>query len=458
MNNMESTRIPAGDELLRLIIESAHDYAIFSMDPAGLVTSWNTGAARMMGWAPEEIMGRTADVIFTPEDRAARAPDQERFQAAVSGRANDDRWQQRKDGSRFWASGLMMRLEDPGAGFVKVLRDRTEQHLADERLRESEERFRLLATNVPQLVFRSLPDGNRTWPSPQWIEFTGLGVEQSLDLGWLDAIHPEDRGATLAAWRTAPAASEYYCEHRLRRHRDGQYRWHQTRARPIGTGERDWVGTMTDVHDLRALQDRQRVLMSELQHRTRNLLAITQTIATRTLRGADSLEAFEREFVHRLQALSRVQGLISGVDYQSVDIRDLLTAELQAHETWHSDADKVTLEGPALPLPASAAQALGLAFHELLTNAAKYGALAQDRGRLDVSWRIEQRGEERATRVEWKETGVTMPEGGRSRRGYGSELIERALPYQLGAETVLRFEPDGVRCTIDVILRERDNG
>jgi PAS domain S-box-containing protein len=455
-----AARAPAGDELLRLIIDSAQDYAIFSMDPSGVVTSWNSGAARLIGWASEEIVGRTADVIFTAEDRAAGGAEQERAQAAAAGRAEDERWQQRKDGTRFWASGLMMRLEDPAEGFVKILRDRTDQHFANERLRASEERFRLLATNIPQLVFRSLADGSRTWPSPQWIDFTGLGSEQSMGFGWLDALHPDDRDATLAAWQSAAASGEYYCEHRVRRRSDGQYRWHQTRARPIRTtagqpGE--WVGTMTDVHDLRGLQERQRVLMAELQHRTRNLLAIAQAIASQTLRRSDSLASFEHEFNHRLGALSRVQVLISGVDYRDVDLRDLLTAELQALDGQHLESGKATLDGPALPLPAQAAQVLGLALHELATNATKYGALAQPAGRLSVTWRVELREGGRLARVEWKETGVVLPKGPR-RVGYGSELITRALPYQLGAETKLLFEPDGVRCTIGVTLKDKPNG
>src|SRR5689334_11272483 len=191
-------RAPATDELLRLVIESAHDYAIFSMDSEGLVTSWNSGAERLTGWSAEEIVGRTADVIFTPEDRADGGPEQEREQAFATGRAEDERWQQRKDGTRFWASGLMMQLEDRSQGVTKILRDRTEHHLANERVRLSEERFRLLATNIPQLVFRGLSDGSRTWPSPQWIDFTGLGVEASLGLGWLDAIHPDAAPQRLA--------------------------------------------------------------------------------------------------------------------------------------------------------------------------------------------------------------------------------------------------------------------
>ena len=457
MYQSDAPRAPASDELLRLILESAHDYAIFSLDPTGLVTSWNSGATRMMGWTADDIMGRTADVIFVPEDRARQVPEHERSQAATKGRAEDDRWQQRKDGTRFWASGLMMRLDDPAQGFVKILRDRTDRHLVDELVRLSEERFRLLATNIPQLVFRGLSDGNRTWPSPQWIDFTGLGVAESLGYGWVDAIHPEDRADTIDAWRTGESSGEYYCEHRVRRRSDGQYRWHQTRARPIrGTGGEitDWVGTMTDVHEMRGLQERQRVLMAELQHRTRNLLAMVQAVATQTLRRSESLGSFEREFNHRLGALGRTQGLVTGLDYHNVDLRDLLTAELRAHDGSHLDAGRITLEGPALQLATVEAQALGLALHELATTAVKYGALAKANARLAVTWHVEQHGTTRKARLEWKESGVTLPADTPRRSGYGRELIERALPYQLGAATRLAFEPDGVRCVIEIALKE----
>jgi PAS domain S-box-containing protein len=460
MDTCPQSRSPASEELLRLLVESAHDYAIFSMDSAGLVTSWNSGATRLMGWTADEIMGSTADVIFTSEDRAASVPDLERSQALLTGRAEDERWQERKDGTRFWASGLMMSLNDPAEGFVKILRDRTEKHLADEQLRASEERFRLLATHIPQLVFRCRSDGSRTWPSPQWIEFTGVGFAESLEMGWLDGLHPDDREGARAGWRTAEHTGEYYHEHRVRRQSDGQYRWHQTRAKPILAGHgagTDWVGTMTDVHDLRGLQERQKVLVAELQHRTRNLLAMAQSIATQTLRRSPSLETFEKEFDQRMRALGRVQSLVTGTDYQNVNLRDLIVAELQAYDLMSTKSDRVSIEGPATLLPPRAAQTLGLSLHELTTNAVKYGALSKPGGRLSVNWRIEAYAGGRRVLLKWKESGIAL--GSRpARTGFGRELIERALPYQLGAETRLLFEPDGVHCTIGVPLKEERDG
>src|SRR5258708_34687370 len=119
----------------------------------------------------------SAAIISPPEDRPNRAPEREPARASLDGSALDERWHQRKDGARFWASGLLVRLREADKGFVKISRDRTEQHEASRRLRENEERFRLLATSIPQLVFLTRPDGERTWASPPWIEFTGLSLQ-----------------------------------------------------------------------------------------------------------------------------------------------------------------------------------------------------------------------------------------------------------------------------------------
>jgi len=126
-------------ERMRLMLENAVDYAIFSVDLARRVTSWNAGAERLLGYSEREILGRSADVIFTEEDRAADAPAEEARIALAEGRAADDRLHQRKDGSRFWASGALMRMHGgDGAviGLVKVLRDQSEQRAAQQELEQ----------------------------------------------------------------------------------------------------------------------------------------------------------------------------------------------------------------------------------------------------------------------------------------------------------------------------------
>lgn len=153
------------EERLRLVLDSASDYAIFATDPDRRVVTWNAGAERLLGWAEGEVVGRSADVIFTPEDREGGAPAAEAARALAEGRAENERWHVRKDGTRFWASGLVMPLRDsaggPGAppiGLLKVMRDRTERRLAEEALRARERRLRLLADTAAGLLAAADPD------------------------------------------------------------------------------------------------------------------------------------------------------------------------------------------------------------------------------------------------------------------------------------------------------------
>jgi PAS domain S-box-containing protein len=134
------------DKQLRLIVDSATDYAILSTDLKGRVTSWSNGAERLLGFCADEMHGRSADVIFTPEDLAQGAPDQERQTALRDGRAEDERWHQRKDGSLFWASGLLMPLKGEGGrpiGFAKFMRDRTAHRRTEEALDDATRGLRL---------------------------------------------------------------------------------------------------------------------------------------------------------------------------------------------------------------------------------------------------------------------------------------------------------------------------
>jgi two-component sensor histidine kinase len=217
-----------------------------------------------------------------------------------------------------------------------------------------------------------------------------------------------------------------------------------------GGGGEEWVGTSTDIHELRGLQSRQQILLAELQHRTRNLLALVQAMARRTLRSAGSFKEFAEMYESRLAALSRVQSVIASTGDDTVNLRLLVEAELEAHQ---GDAsDRISVAGPDIEIPTSSAQTLALAIYELATNAVKHGAIGQPHGHLAVTWRLETgRVQPGRLVLEWRERGVAMPDAASPRRkGYGSELIEKALPYQLSAETSIYFGADGVHCTIAV--------
>jgi two-component sensor histidine kinase len=216
------------------------------------------------------------------------------------------------------------------------------------------------------------------------------------------------------------------------------------------------------------LQDRLRVLVAELQHRSRNLVSVVQGVSERTLATSETLEDFRGRFRPRLDALSRVNSLLSRIEEgDRITFDQLLQTELQAHGVigFDGQGEQVSLKGPnGIRLRSATVQTFALAIHELATNALKYGALFRPEGRLEVKWSLlPGKGGEQRLRVDWRESGVA-PEWhdgsppavaidgvpARRRQGYGRELIEKALPYQLKALTTYELTPQGVHCTIIV--------
>ena len=304
---------------MRLIVQNARDYAIFTMDADGCVTDWWDGAEAVFGYTREEMVGRDARVLWTPEDWAKGEADREMRMARVEGRAPNVRWHVRKGGGRVFIEGVMTRL---GEGFLKVGQDVTERHRAEER---------------------------------------------------------------------------------------------------------------------------QRLLLAELQHRVRNIMAMMRSVARRTGDTAESADDYARHLDGRISAMTRTQALLTRNVGAGVDLQNLLLDELEAQAT---PSDKVVLRGPDVPLSPKAAEIFTLAVHELATNAVKYGALSQEGGRIDISWEIEPDDEgPRWLRICWTERGVRL-DGGPRREGFGTELITRRVPYELKGEGTIQFRDTGLAAVI----------
>jgi two-component system CheB/CheR fusion protein len=203
----------------------------------------------------------------------------------------------------------------------------------------------------------------------------------------------------------------------------------------------------------RELVQSQAVLIRELQHRTRNLIGVIGSLMRRTIVGSASLQDFQERFERRLAALARVQDLLSrDAPGPGLTFDELVRAELSAHGG--AEGEQITLDGPSgIWLPCDTVHTFALAIHELATNASKYGALSSA-GHLLVRWGLHDTADsdEALLRVEWIESGVRIPpsSAGANRGGYGRELIERALPYQLNARTSFEIGADGVRCSIEL--------
>lgn len=185
------------------------------------------------------------------------------------------------------------------------------------------------------------------------------------------------------------------------------------------------------------------VITREFDHRIKNLLSVVVAIARQTASTAETPATFTAEFEERIQAMVRTHQMLVDTGWTTVALNDLLEAHLEPYR--NTESAFVSLSGPPVTLSSRQTQSLGMALHELATNAAKYGAFSVEQGRLDVTWSID--GDGKTCRIVWREDGladVAEPE----RVGFGSTIMERVLPAELNGSVTRDFSPTGLHCTI----------
>lgn len=457
-------RLRASEALFRQFAETSPDVIwirdaetlLFDYVSPAFATVYGTDIAEMQGRNDLDAWNR----LIVPEDRdsALTSIRRVRFGESVT---HEFRILRPPDGEIRWVRDTTFPLFDAEGRVERVAgigQDVTDLKRAEAAEAESARRFRTLAEGIPQLVWRSAEDGNWTWASPQWCAYTGQTEAQSRGWGWLDPVHPEDRAGSRSAWADAATTGLLQSDCRIRDHASDSYRWFQTRAVPVHAADGtivEWLGTSTDVQDLHAMRDRLSILVAELQHRTRNLMAVISAVTDRTFATTDSMLEFKNRIRSRFGAISRASSLLSRLDWnQRITFAELLQSEFLGHGIDVGEGlMRITLHGPEeVRLRSSSVQTLALALHELLANALTLGALSAPEGQLAVEWQVsDSEDSQRHLRVDWTETS---PSGGPRpddrQAGFARELIERALPYQFGASTRYDLLPHGLHCRIDL--------
>jgi len=259
---------------------------------------------------------------------------------------------------------------------------------------------------------------------------------------WTRRLHPEEKAQVLAAIEEALSGKTpvYHLEHRMR-HKDGHYVWvldsgcvveRDAEGRPILM-----TGTLLDISERRETEQRIRVLMREMDHRAKNLLAVVYSLIN--LMKADDLPAFKEALLGRVQALGHVHSLLSRNAWDGVELGQLVATETAAY---HSDTTpRIDAQGPGVTLRPAAAQAVAMIVHELMTNSAKYGALSAQSGLVRFDWRID---EDRDVHLTWEESGgphVAPP----ARRGFGATLLNTMIKDQLDGTVTAHWRRHGAR-------------
>lgn len=212
------------------------------------------------------------------------------------------------------------------------------------------------------------------------------------------------------------------------------------------------VITFVDVTPVTRAEERQRLLLAELQHRVRNTLGVVRSIARRSAETSSTVEEYASHLDGRLNAFARTQGLVTRDPEGGVDLEFLVVEELLAYNA--REGEQMRVAGPMVRFQAKAAETFALAIHELATNALKYGALSRPDGRVEITWRLEKDRDPAMFLFQWRERGgppVKPP----PRKGFGTELLERTLAFELKGDTALAFDPAGLECSIAIPLSKR---
>ena len=328
-----------------------------------------------------------------------------------------------------------------GRAVMRRLRARRESLFAARQLGESESRFSALADAIPNIAWSTDRNGRIDYVNSRWSEYTGT-PEGTLPSAEMDFMHPDDREGAQRKWEECFAVGQpFEHEHRLR-NAAGEYRWMLSRAAPMLADDGSvahWFGTMTDVHDVHVLSESRDLLGKELSHRIKNIFAVITGLISLHARRTPEHKPFADELVETLQALGRAHEFVrpgSGTETRD-SLKGLLAMIFRPYRS--RGRDLVRVSGDDAAISPRVATPVALIFHELATNAAKYGALSHDDGEVDLT--IVDQGD--TLLITWREHGnLSTDEGGSS--GFGTRLIDMSVKGQLQGTWERRYESHGL--------------
>jgi PAS domain S-box-containing protein len=456
----------ASDEILELL-----PIATSVCDSAGRILQYNQRAVELWGRAPEP--GQTHDE-FTAACKFFSAsghvlPRSKLAEVLQTGKAITDEevMVQRTDGKTiavllnidplFDAKGKLV-------GAINCFQDVTERKRmvdaldrSQHDLREQEERWAATYEHAAIGIVELDAEGRFIRVNEAICSIVGGTREELLSWRLQGRTHPDDRDVDDELYRRQVAGDIgfYSIEKRFIR-RDGRVIWIAVRSSTVRDSAGHFlygVRVVQDVTERKEAEERQKLLIDELNHRVKNTLATVQSLATQTARGTDSPEAFRKAFEGRLIALSQAHDQLTRRHWTSADLRDIVEGATAPHLARAPDApDRVAIEGEPITVTPRVALTLALGLHELTTNASKYGALSVPVGHIDIRWRIE-RGDAQPPLLwlQWREHGgpkVAVPE----RQGFGTRFIEGSVASELQGKAELDYDPAGLVCTMQIPL------
>jgi len=488
-------RLAQERDQLAAIVAATHD-SIIGWTFDGIITSWNPASENLYGFTAAEAVGQSVAILVPPEGMDAWHVSAAELRAGKFLVGHETKCMH-KDGHRIDVSMTVSPVYDVDGkmnGFATIARDITEARRAQSALATRSRQLEALATlghdglaatDLQQLMDRAVE-----------LVAEGLGVEFANVLE-LDAtkqwmIHRAGYGwkRPYVGQRIVPADSRFLAGYMLPEAPrvvvvadfDKESRFlrspaliehkvvssmgvvipgegdkpygvlgvHSARRRSFSHQDADFILNVANVLaaalQRKRAEDQQGFMLSELEHRVKNTLAVVQAIVALTARNAQGTEQLVAALTGRIDALARSHALLTGRRWDACDLRDLVEQALDPYR--RAAPNVVSARGPLVRVRPRAALALGMILHELATNAAKYGALADNLGRLDLDWAVSETDDQKEVRLSWIESGLSGVKPP-AREGFGTTLIKRSIALALSGAATFDYTPSGLHCVLE---------
>jgi PAS domain S-box-containing protein len=448
-------------ERLRVTMESAVDFVIITMGKDRIVEQWNTGAERIFGYTVDEMQGKSADILFTDEDRAHNAPEQEIQSALKEGYAIDERWHQRKDGSRFYMSGVVRPIYNPElTGFVKVGRDITSQKDAEQQLRMLEERNRIALQSAEMASWDwNVKENKVLWNEQHYIL---LGMEPDLEAKttdyFLQFLHPNDKNQVENALRNAMEESGIYkAEFRIRRKDNNEVRWMSGFGRAIEWNDQKvsrMVGVLYDITERKNLEQQREDFLNIASHELKTPVTSIKAYGEMLEQTFEEIESPESvSLIHKLNSqVNRLNSLISDLldttkiaegqlplSYEDFNISELITELVDEFQQLSKKHHLVTGCDKNIIVHADSKR-IEQVITNLISNAIKY---SPNGGQIDITCQMEAE----HLKVSVSDHGIGIPEE------LQDKLFERFFRVRSGISNALPGMGLGLYITSGIIKR-----
>jgi PAS domain S-box-containing protein len=321
-------------------------------------------------------------------------------------------------------------------------------------LDESRAQLEVLTDAMPQMVWSTRPDGFHDYYNARWYEFTGVPVGSTDGEGWNGMFHPEDQERAWASWRRCLATGEpYEIEYRLRHH-SGAYRWTLGRALPVRNADGEivrWIGTCTDIDAAKKAAEQNELLNRELAHRIKNIFAVVSGLIGISSRHDPTIRPYAKSLQERIAALGRAHEFArphsdaSRPALGGTTLKGLLQELFRPYPAF--DAGDIRISGDDTTVDDRGATPIAMLFHELATNAAKYGALSAEAGRIGVDVSVS----DGTVRIVWQEDGGPPVDGEPQQVGFGTRLAQLSVEQQLGGKLERFWRRGGLRVEVTVL-------